>query len=145
VSSAHWSSSLPYHRLLYLTCHQYRCATCHPCSGDMCHSLIGPPVTSTSQSTSVHGSTTYSTMYPATSVIRLYDLYNHLPRGIVRTVQTTHSTSFFLPVWTNEQIMICGVYNVCFIPFKLCCVCNIEAYAHVYFESIMRTLIFRHF
>jgi hypothetical protein len=51
----------------------------------------------------------------------------------------------FLHVWRNEQNVISGAYDVCLSPFKLCWVRIDEAYAHVCFESILRTFIFRPF
>jgi hypothetical protein len=51
----------------------------------------------------------------------------------------------FLPLWQSEQIAISGAYDVRLSPFKLHWVRINEAYAHVCFEAIMRTLIFRPF
>jgi hypothetical protein len=52
MSNTHWSTCLPScqprHLPLYLPRHQYGCAMCHPCSGDTCHSLIGPHIPTTS-------------------------------------------------------------------------------------------------
>jgi hypothetical protein len=78
---------------------------------------------------------------PATSFVRMYGLYIQLPHGTIQTIQS----SFFLPVWKNEQITISRAYDVRLIPFKLCWVHIDEAYAHVHFEDIMRTFIFRLF
>jgi hypothetical protein len=111
----------------------YGRATCHPCSGDMCHNISGPLSPSTTQSTPtdhchitirsyilVHSSGT-STPY------RLYRLYNHQ----------------IFPVWKNEQIVISWSYDIRLSPFKLRWVHIDEAYTHVRFEEILRTLIFR--
>jgi hypothetical protein len=75
------------------------CATCHPYSGDTCHPLIGPTVLSCMLTS------------PATCHLQElpHHLYGHtactvsLPRGTVRTVQSSH---FFacLGFWTERDI-----------------------------------------
>jgi hypothetical protein len=86
-----------------LPCHMYGHAMCHPCSGDMCHPQIGPHVMSMSASeylvtlpcVSLYAQSLYGQLpcvtsrlptMPSKSVVWLYDLYNHLPCGTVRTV-----------------------------------------------------------
>jgi hypothetical protein len=68
---------------------------------------------------------------------------------IVQSVATWDCTDctviICFPIWKNEQIIILGAYDVRLIPFKLCWVRIDEAYAHVHFESIMRTMRFRPF
>jgi hypothetical protein len=49
----------------------------------------------------------------------------------------------FLHVWQNEQNVIYFAYDIHLNPLKLCWVRIDKAYAHVYFEAILRTLIFR--
>jgi hypothetical protein len=68
-----------------------------------------------------------------------YDLYSQLPRQHC----TDCTVIKILHVWKNEQIVISFAYGVCLSPFKLCWVRNDEAYAHVCFEVILSTLIFR--
>jgi hypothetical protein len=92
MSSTDWTISttvctvsvIPYHVSLYG--HD----TCHPCSGDMCHFPVGPPVLSTSTSVCPVNLTTLSAM----SGVWLYGQYSQLPCGTVRTVQTVQSTFF---------------------------------------------------
>jgi hypothetical protein len=48
-----------------------------------------------------------------------------------------------LPIWINEQNAISGEYGVRLSSFKFCWVYVDEDYAHVRFEAILRTLIFR--
>jgi hypothetical protein len=52
------------------------------------------------------------------------------------------TVSKILHVWKNEHNTISCSYDVRLSPFKLCWVRNDEAYAHVRFEAIPRTLIF---
>jgi hypothetical protein len=96
---------------LYLPCHQSVCPVILPCQ------LYGP----------CHVCANCVAM----SYVWSYNLYSHLPRGTVRTVQST----FFLPVWKNEQNTISGAYDVHLSLFKLCWVRIDEAYAHVRFEA----------
>jgi len=117
------------------TCHTY-CTdlplqsyghtTCHPCSGDMCHNLIGPTILF---HINIH-CTLPCQLYGHESCticchMSLYRLYNH----------------HFLPVWKNEQIVISKAYDVRLNPLKLRWVRIDETYAHVCFESILSTLI----
>jgi len=71
--------------------------------------------------------------------IQTYNLYSHLPRQ--------HCIDYIVikkfPIWQNECNTISFSYNVCLIRFKLRWVCNDEAYTHVFFEAILRTLNFR--
>jgi hypothetical protein len=80
-------------------------------------------------------------LYLSTSIVRSYVLYSQLPCQHC----TDCTVNIFLPVWPNEQIVISWSYNVCLSPFKFCWVHNVEAYAHVHFEEILRTFIFRPF
>jgi len=54
----------------------YNRSTCHPCNGDMCHSLINPPVP-------IHVS--IHCILPC----QLYSLYSQLPHGTEQTIQST--------------------------------------------------------
>jgi hypothetical protein len=84
----------------------YGCATCYPWSGDMCHTLIDPPV-------HVHVSIHYN--FPC----QLYGLYSQLPCQHC-TNRTNSTVIIFLLVWKNEQIVISWSYDVRLITFKLC-------------------------
>jgi hypothetical protein len=70
---------------------------------------------------------------PATS------LYGQLPHQHC----TDYTVSKILHVWKNEQNMISFSYDIRLSPFKLCWFCNDEVYAHICFEVILSTLIFR--
>jgi hypothetical protein len=74
----------------------------------------------------------------------------HITCMVVRAVQSAATSTLyrlhshqFLYVWQNEQIAISFAYDVHLSPFKLCWVHIEEAYAHVRFEEILSTSIFR--
>jgi hypothetical protein len=105
----------------------YRCATCHHCNGATCHSLNRPPVFPISMPTHFHVTCTSVQTVRSAATSTLYRLYNQQ----------------ILPVWPNEQITIYFEYNVRLSLFKLHWVRIDEAYTHIHFEEILRTLIFR--
>jgi hypothetical protein len=72
-------------------------------------------------------------------IVRSYGLHGRLLHQQVGTIQLAKS----LYVWKNEQNIISFTYGVRLSPFKLCWVCNDEACAHIHFEVILRTFIFR--
>jgi hypothetical protein len=80
--------------------------------------------------------------HPATSVVFCMSCTVSCHINTVHIVWTIQSTFFFF-FWPNEQIVISFTYDVCLSPFKLRWVHIDEAYAHVCFESILSTLIFR--
>jgi hypothetical protein len=111
VSTAHWSSCLPPACPVSLLAQS---------PSFTCHHMIMP-------------------CHPygcATLDVQSYDLYSQLPHGTVQIVQS----SFFLQVWKNKHIFVSGSYDVRLSPFKLRWVRIDEAYTHLHFESIMRTL-----
>jgi hypothetical protein len=108
--------------------------TCHPCSGAMCHPLNCPPI-----SHHCHVSLPMHHCHITCMVVRIVRLAATLALyGLYRLY--SHQ---ILPIWKNEQIVIYFLYGVHWIPFKLHSVCIDEAYAHVFFEEIMSTLMFR--
>jgi hypothetical protein len=86
-------------------------------------------------SSTCHPSTAKSASLPH----HLYRMYGQLPRQHC----TDYTVNKNLLVWKNEQNVISFTYSVCLSPFKLRWVHNDEAYAHIRFEAIMSTLIFR--
>jgi hypothetical protein len=126
--------SVTFHCIFHVFHVSYGRVTCHPCSGDMCHSLTHSHVLS--QSTS-------SPHQHANEPCHI----NCMTVWPVQSVATWHCTDCtvinFLSVWQNEQIAIYGAYDVRLSPFKLRWVRIDEAYAHVHFEAILSTLIFR--
>jgi len=103
VNTSAQSTHLPSDCRLHVICTPYGCALCHHCSGDMCHSRIGPPVPTTSATRptamchlhmlprqcqlcmpcQLYDHMTYTFNFH----VALYGLYNH---------------HYFFPVWPNE-------------------------------------------
>jgi hypothetical protein len=148
VSRTHSSNFLPRcHATIPTTCcttlphHPYGCATCHPCSGDMWHTLIGPPVQHII--ILIHPVITLSTLshctYHCTFPCQLYGRTSSTVIFHVITVRTVHT------IQSSSIFFLFGNTTVCLSPFKLCWVRNVEAYAPFHFEDIMITFIFRPF
>jgi hypothetical protein len=79
-------SLVPFHVNVRTPSHH---ATCHHCKGDMCHSLV--PVHVSVRTPSHHAMCHLDNLptIPTMSFVWSYDLYNQLPRGTVRTAQSS--------------------------------------------------------
>jgi hypothetical protein len=95
----------------------------------MCQNITHPPVNH--QLPSQHANVSTMSLYDRTT----YTVNCHI--STVWTIQSTKNLS----IWKNKQSTISFAYGVRLSPFKLCWVCNDEAYTHIYFEEILRTLI----
>jgi hypothetical protein len=110
-----------YYHIRSLKCHmsKYHSSTCHTY-----------PVSNLSMSACPHGHI----------IVWSYDLYSQLPRhhctGCIVSIFLRH-------VWRNKQTVISLAYSVFLSSFNLHWVRIDEAYAHICFESILITLIFR--
>jgi hypothetical protein len=126
--------------------HLYGCATCHHYKGDTCHSLIGPPLPTTSL--------VCTPIHPVTLAVRTFPHQHQLclPRQLyVRMAYIVNCHMPLYRLYNHHFFFMFGKMNrspylehtLCLSQFKLCWVRIDEAYAHICFESIMRTLIFR--